>query len=70
MDVTEQENKLAEKHSEYLSSHPELKVLLGDFMTDLLADKPDDVFTYARTFFQKFKQPEPAEPAAPTENSD
>ncbi|XP_073491093.1 ciliogenesis-associated TTC17-interacting protein [Aquarana catesbeiana] len=41
-------------HETYLRRHPDMKILLSDFMQFLLLRKPDDVFTFAAEFFGPF----------------
>ncbi|CAH2305202.1 ciliogenesis-associated TTC17-interacting [Pelobates cultripes] len=41
-------------HETYLRRHPEMKILLADFMQFLLLRKPEDVITFAAEFFGPF----------------
>eukprot|EP00397_Hematodinium_sp_SG-2012_P067996 GEMP01108111.1.p1 GENE.GEMP01108111.1~~GEMP01108111.1.p1 ORF type:complete len:100 (+),score=15.15 GEMP01108111.1:31-300(+) len=49
------EHKLQEEGFAYLSKHPELRQVLNEFMSSLLLHRPDDVFAFARDFFDAFK---------------
>ncbi|XP_018408056.1 PREDICTED: ciliogenesis-associated TTC17-interacting protein [Nanorana parkeri] len=50
----DRKEELISDHETYLTRHPEMKVLLSDFMQFLLLRKPDDVFTFAAEFFAPF----------------
>ncbi|KAE8581321.1 hypothetical protein XENTR_v10024745 [Xenopus tropicalis] len=50
-------------HETYLRRHPEMKVLLADFMQFLLLRKPDDIVDFAAEYFQPFSSThEPRDP--------
>jgi len=34
--------------------HPEIREVLNDFLSSVLATKPDDVFVYAKEYFNPF----------------
>lgn len=34
--------------------HPEIREVLNDFLSSVLAAKPDDVFVYAKEYFHPF----------------
>eukprot|EP00055_Hartaetosiga_balthica_P003656 m.8539 g.8539 ORF g.8539 m.8539 type:complete len:87 (-) comp3177_c0_seq1:52-312(-) len=40
----------------YISSHPELRNLLSDFLQHILVHKPEDVKAEAKEFFEQYKQ--------------
>ncbi|XP_041799144.1 RIIa domain-containing protein 1 [Chelmon rostratus] len=40
-------------NEKYLRSHPEVKVLIGDFMRDVLLKRPDDIQEFAADYFTK-----------------
>ncbi|XP_053545781.1 ciliogenesis-associated TTC17-interacting protein [Bombina bombina] len=46
--------ELISDHTTYLHQHPEMKILLADFMQFLLLRKPDDVVSFAADFFGSF----------------
>lgn len=48
------DRKLALKgqHQAYLKDHPEMKNILSDFMCAVLVEKPDDVFAFAKIYFE------------------
>ncbi|KAM9305717.1 ciliogenesis-associated TTC17-interacting protein [Gastrophryne carolinensis] len=50
----DRKEELISAHETYLRRHPEMKVLLSDFMQFLLLRKPEDVFTFAAEFFAPF----------------
>ncbi|XP_077305758.1 ciliogenesis-associated TTC17-interacting protein-like [Lithobates pipiens] len=50
----DRKEELISDHETYLRRHPDMKILLGDFMQFLLLRKPDDVFTFAAEFFGPF----------------
>ena len=43
---------MAEEYQTYMRSHPEIKYILSDFLTDVLTNKPDDLFEYGREYFE------------------
>ena len=53
------EEKLKEKNANYLQSHPEVEMMLQDFISAALVEQPVDVFDFARKFFS-------TGPSAPT----
>ncbi|XP_072274091.1 ciliogenesis-associated TTC17-interacting protein [Pyxicephalus adspersus] len=50
----DRKEKLFSDHETYLTRHPEMRILLSDFMQFLLIRKPDDIFTFAAEFFAPF----------------
>uniref|UniRef100_A0A8C5MYJ4 Ciliogenesis-associated TTC17-interacting protein n=1 Tax=Leptobrachium leishanense TaxID=445787 RepID=A0A8C5MYJ4_9ANUR len=50
----DRKDELIADHETYLRRHPELRLLLADFMQFLLLRKPTDVFTFAAEFFGPF----------------
>lgn len=40
-----------------MAKHPELRQLLTDFVTAVVSDKPEDVVSYAKTFFSTYNGP-------------
>lgn len=42
------------EHIEYIKSHPELRDILNDFISSLLLDKPENIYTYAKEYFSFF----------------
>lgn len=38
-------------HTSYLASHPEVKNMLNDFLSQVLLSRPDDVFSFAADHF-------------------
>eukprot|EP00966_Prymnesium_polylepis_P285952 6605270-Prymnesium_polylepis.1 len=59
------EEKLREEHSNYLQNHPEVELLLQDFISGALVEQPVDVFDFARGFFSTAPTaPPPAEMGA------
>ncbi|KAM5153126.1 ciliogenesis-associated TTC17-interacting protein [Mantella aurantiaca] len=50
----DRKEELISDHETYLTRHPEMKILLSDFMQFLLLRKPNDVFTFAAEFFAPF----------------
>ncbi|XP_053327473.1 ciliogenesis-associated TTC17-interacting protein [Spea bombifrons] len=50
----DRKEELVADHNTYLRRHPEIKILLADFMQFLLLRKPDDIITFAAEFFGPF----------------
>lgn len=50
---------LCEVNFQYLSDHPEIKLLLNDFLSSCLTHKPDDLFKYTKEYFSIFTKDEP-----------
>ncbi|XP_063789994.1 ciliogenesis-associated TTC17-interacting protein isoform X2 [Pseudophryne corroboree] len=50
----DRKEELISEHETYLRRHPEIKILLGDFMQFLLLRKPDDIIAFAADFFHPF----------------
>lgn len=42
---------LCEVNFQYLADHPEIKLLLNDFLSSVLMHKPDDLFKYTKEYF-------------------
>jgi len=61
----DRKEELADDHSTYVRSHPELKALLADFLQFLLLRKPDDVCTYASEYFGAFSSSSSSSTPAP-----
>ena len=49
--LNERKRELREEHAAYMADHPELKTIMSDFMSSVLLEKPDDVFSFAREHF-------------------
>lgn len=45
------QDELKQQYVEYLERHPELRHVLNDFVTAVLMEKPDDVYTFAQRHF-------------------
>jgi hypothetical protein len=60
------EADIKQQHEQYLEDHPEVKGLLGDFISAALVEQPLDVFEFAREHFKgtATEVVEKAEPAA------
>ena len=43
---------MAEEYQAYMKSHPEIKYILSDFLTDVLTNKPDNLFDYGKDYFE------------------
>lgn len=43
---------MASEYQSYIKSHPEIKHILSDFLCDVLTNKPDDIFDYAKDYFE------------------
>ena len=39
--------EIKKKHNEYIDQHPEIKSMLNDFMSEVLLEKPADIFVFA-----------------------
>jgi len=52
------EERLRQEAHAYLIQHPELRQVLNDFMSSILLHRPDDVYVFARDFFEAFKDDE------------
>lgn len=55
--------ELKADHASYLRQHPEIRVLMSDFLQFLLLRKPEDVFQFAREYFLSFASRRPPEPS-------
>ena len=42
------------EHIDYIKKHPEIRDILNDFMSSVLLEKPQDIFTYAKDYFTFF----------------
>lgn len=49
-------SKVSSEHKEYLSSHPEIRQLLTDFMLKVLLTKPTNTYEFARSYFSYFEK--------------
>ncbi|NP_001090309.1 ciliogenesis-associated TTC17-interacting protein [Xenopus laevis] len=59
----DRKEELISDHETYLRRHPEVKVLLADFMQFLLLRKPDDIMDFAAEYFKPFSSTqEPNDP--------
>nr|XP_046263269.1 ciliogenesis-associated TTC17-interacting protein [Scatophagus argus] len=58
----DRKEELKADHASYLRRHPEIRALISDFLQFLLLRKPDDVFQFAREYFQAFASHYPPEP--------
>ena len=52
--LSTRKDQLIESHGEYISSHPEIREVLNDFLSSVLLHKPDNVFVYAKEYFHPF----------------
>lgn len=50
-------SRMKEENAAYLKKHPELRILLDEFMIAALESKPADVVKFAAVFFTKKKDP-------------
>ncbi|XP_068103209.1 ciliogenesis-associated TTC17-interacting protein [Hyperolius riggenbachi] len=50
----DRKEELISDHRTFLARHPDMKILLSDFMQFLLLRKPEDVFTFAAEYFAPF----------------
>lgn len=55
------EQALRSEHQDYLLVHPEVELLLQDFISAALVEQPVDVFAFARDFFATADAPAPAQ---------
>lgn len=55
--LNERKEALKKSHEAYVDAHPEIKTLLGAFMSALLLEKPDDVLAFAKSHFATYKPP-------------
>lgn len=51
---TEIKNKIKQEHVSYIKSHAELRQILNDFMSSVLLEQPENVYTYAQKYFAFF----------------
>lgn len=54
-DLNKRKLELKATNTAYLSSHPEVRSMLNDFMSSCLLDKPDDVYGFAKEFFAEMR---------------
>uniref|UniRef100_A0A3Q3Q681 Ciliogenesis-associated TTC17-interacting protein n=1 Tax=Monopterus albus TaxID=43700 RepID=A0A3Q3Q681_MONAL len=52
--LLDRKEELMADHASYLRQHPEIRALISDFLQFLLLRKPDNVFQFAREYFQPF----------------
>jgi len=50
--LTEKRLRMKEENQSYLTSHPELKTLLDEFVSSVISDKPHDIINYGAMFFK------------------
>ncbi|XP_006636372.2 ciliogenesis-associated TTC17-interacting protein [Lepisosteus oculatus] len=50
----DRKEELKASHASYVRHHPELKVLMADFLQFLLLRKPNDIFSFAAEYFAPF----------------
>lgn len=43
---------LCEENSSYLMEHKEVKLMINDYLSNILLHKPDDVFNFTKDFFR------------------
>lgn len=55
---TPPQEELQESHTAYIQQHPELQVLLSDFLLALLLQQPQDPVSFAAEFFAHREPPE------------
>lgn len=60
------QEELKADYASYMRQHPELRVLLADFLHFLLLRKPDDIFRFAREYFLPFASCHPPETSLKT----
>mmetsp|Transcript_9553 Transcript_9553/g.14378 ORF Transcript_9553/g.14378 Transcript_9553/m.14378 type:complete len:296 (-) Transcript_9553:102-989(-) len=51
--LQEKKNKLKEDNTKYVSNHPELSVIIDEFVADVLQKKPHDIVKFGEKFFSK-----------------
>ena len=49
--LNERKLEIKRGHTAYINEHPEIKSLLNDFMSSILLNKPQNIFTFARDHF-------------------
>ena len=54
-DLNKRKLDIKANNTEYLSSHPEVRSMLNDFMSSCLLEKPDDVYGFAKEFFAEMR---------------
>jgi hypothetical protein len=57
-DFAQRKIELNQVYQAYLLQHPELKQMLHDFVSSVLAIQPDNLKQYAKTYFQKMTTPQ------------
>uniref|UniRef100_A0A667YER8 Ciliogenesis-associated TTC17-interacting protein n=1 Tax=Myripristis murdjan TaxID=586833 RepID=A0A667YER8_9TELE len=62
----DRKEELKADYASYMRQHPELRVLLADFLHFLLLRKPDDIFRFAREYFLPFASRRPPETSLKT----
>lgn len=55
---TPPQEELQASHATYIQQHPELRVLLADFLQALLLQQPCDPVSFAAQFFARQQPPE------------
>ncbi|XP_030065468.1 ciliogenesis-associated TTC17-interacting protein [Microcaecilia unicolor] len=64
----DRKEELSADHASYIRRHPEMRLLLSDFLQFLLLRKPDDVITFAAEYFAPFSAGMPLEDTFRTSN--
>lgn len=49
--IEEKKGIYKQEHMEYIKKHPELNQLISDYMSVLLMDQPENVFSYSKEYF-------------------
>ena len=47
-------DEVKKEHTTYISKHPEVRQLLNDFLSTLLLEKPEDVYSFSQEYFSFF----------------
>ncbi|KAK2962219.1 hypothetical protein BLNAU_2879 [Blattamonas nauphoetae] len=54
--MEERSTTMKEEYQSYVKAHPEIKQILSDFLCDVLANRPEDVFQYGRDYFESLSE--------------
>ena len=47
-------DEVKKEHSSYIAKHPEIRQLLNDYLSTLLLEKPEDIYSYTQDYFSFF----------------
>ena len=49
-------DKITTEHQDYIKGHPEIRQILVDFLTKILMNKPEDIYSFTTEYFSFFEK--------------